>query len=162
MPRPLPAAVLALSLALPSAAGAIPPPPPVAVVLVDGGAGLEASERLLADVGDGAWFQRVEAPIMPEAFADCGAAPDVQACVRAVLAQVEQTMPPVVVVMAMPGPGFHIGWTCIGPGEAPTRPERQSVTFDTSRWDDASVANWAAARDAAAGCVLAAASESGW
>ena len=53
MPRPLPAAVLALSLALPSAAGAIPPPPPVAVVLVHAGGPSEESEQLLEAIGTG-------------------------------------------------------------------------------------------------------------
>ncbi|WP_296816788.1 hypothetical protein [Brevundimonas sp.] len=162
MLRSLSPSVLALSLALPSAAAAIPPPPPVAVVLVDAGGSRADSEHLLESVGDGALFQMTEAPVGAEDFASCIASEDAEACVRGLLADMEQTRPPVVVVMAMPGPGFHFAWRCIGPGEAAARPERQSVSFDTQRWRSASVTPWNEARQAAADCVLAAASESGW
>lgn len=162
MSRSLSAAVLALSLALPSAAGAIPPPPPVAVVVVDAGAGLEASEELLASVGGGAWFQTAEAPVAAAAFAACADIAEAEACVRGVLAEVEQDRPPVVVVLAAPGRSGSLAWTCVGPGEAATQPERQSAGFDPLRWDNATDRYWNEDRAAAAGCVLAAASESGW
>ena len=162
LPRCLSAAILALSLALPSAAAAIPPPPPVAVVLVDVGGDRDASEHLLDAIGDGSWFQAVEAPVDEAAFAGCGSAADAEACVRGVLAQVAQDRPPVVVVLAMPGPGFNIGWRCVGPGEAATRPERQTVSFQTDRWDNRTIRYWEEDRVTAAGCILAAASESGW
>ena len=47
-------------------------------------------------------------------------------------------------------------------GEADANAGRQTVVFDTMRWDDASSAFWSAARPLAAGCILSAASESGW
>ena len=163
MPRPRPDAVLALSLALPSAAGAIPPPPPVAVVLVHAGGPSEESEQLLEAIGTGgAWFEMTPAPVGAEAFEDCVTAAEAEACVREVLAGVDRDRPPVVVILTRPAPGFYAAWTCIGPGEAATRPARQSVSFDTSRWDNATLRYWHEDRATAAGCVLAAASESGW
>ena len=64
--------------------------------------------------------------------------------------------PPTVVVLLRPGPGFLIGWTCVGVGEAPTVAARQNVSLD---WQPAQIE---ASANAAAGCILAAAAESGW
>lgn len=130
----------ALVLAAPTAALALPPPPPVAVVLVHAGGAEEASENLLASVGGGVWFADAEAPVTAEAFQHCGAEQDREACVRGVLAGVDRSGAPLVVILTQPSPGFYGGWQCIGEGAAPTSADRQ----------------------AAAGCVLAAASESGW
>lgn len=151
-----------LALAVPSAAAALPPAPPVAVVLVHSGGPADASEQLLESVGGGAWFADAEAPVTAEAFQDCVVAQDREACVRGVLADVDRSGAPIVVIMTQPSPGFHGGWLCVGEGAAPTRAERQSTTFDTSHWDNATNRYWQEDRQAAAGCVLAAASESGW
>lgn len=152
----------ALVLAAPSAAVAIPPPPPVSVVLVHAGGPSEASEQLLDSIGGGAWFETAEAPVTAEAFEHCGAEPDREACVRGVLAGVDRSGPPLVVILTLPSPGFHGGWQCIGEGEDAADRDRQTMTFDTLVWDDATARYWEEDRQAAAGCVLAAASESGW
>lgn len=153
---------MALALAVPGSAMALPPPPPVAVVLVHAGGPPEDSEQLLEAISDGSLFEAVAAPVGAEAFEACGAEPDREACVRGVLAGVDRSGAPIVVVMTLPSPGFQGGWQCIGEGEAPSRAERQRIGFDPSRWDDATERYWEDDRQAAAGCVLAAASESGW
>lgn len=152
----------ALALAAPTAAVALPPPPPVAVVLVHAGGPPGDSEQLLASVGGGVWFADAEAPVTAEALQPCGEERDREACVRGVLAEVDRSGPPIVVVMTQPSPGFHGGWQCIGEGSGPTSAERQRIGFDPSRWDNATARYWEDDRQAAAGCVLAAASESGW
>jgi hypothetical protein len=153
---------LVLALTAPSAASAIPPPPPVAVVLVAPQGLEEDAGRLLQSIGTGgAWFEMTTAPIAEEAFADCANGEEPDVCVRSVLAGVEQERPPVVVVMVSTGPGFHVAWRCIGPGEAPAHLERQVQTFDTLAWRNAATLP-DNDRQAAAGCILAAASESGW
>jgi hypothetical protein len=159
MPRLLAAALL-LGLVWPSSARAIPPPPPVAVVLIAPPSLEEGSARLLESIGAaGAWFEMTDAPVVDAAFAACVDMAEPEACVRGVLATVEQERPPVVVVMVSAGPGFHVAWRCIGPGEAAAMPERQVQSFDTAVWRNAASD---ADRQAAAGCILAAASESGW
>ena len=151
-----------LALAVPSAAAALPPPPPVAVVLVHAGGPPGDSEQLLASVGGNAWFADAEAPVTADAFQPCTAAQDREACVRGVLADADRSGAPIVVILTQPSPGFYGGWLCVGEGAAATRAERQSITFDPSRWDNATDRYWQEDRQAAAGCVLAAASESGW
>lgn len=152
----------ALVLAAPTAALALPPPPPVAVVLVHAGGPEEASENLLASVGGGVWFADAEAPVTAEAFQHCGAEQDREACVRGVLAGVDRSGAPLVVILTQPSPGFYGGWQCIGEGAAPTSAERQRIGFDTLAWGGFAGRPVEADRQAAAGCVLAAASESGW
>lgn len=152
----------ALALSVPCSAMALPPPPPVAVVLVHAGGPTEDSEQLLQAIGDGSLFEAVAAPVGAEAFEACAAERDREACVRGVLAGVDRSGPPVVVVMTQPSPGFYGGWQCIGEGSGPTRAERQTISFDPSRWDNATDRYWTEDRQTAAGCVLAAASESGW
>lgn len=154
--------LMALALAVPGSAMALPPPPPVAVVLVHAGGPPEDSEQLLEAISDGSLFEAVAAPVGAEAFEACGAEPDREACVRGVLAGVDRSGAPIVVVMTLPSPGFYGGWQCIGEGSGPTRAERQRIGFDPSRWDNATARYWEDDRQAAASCILAAASESGW
>jgi hypothetical protein len=155
------AVALVLSLLLPPVAGALPPPPPVAIVLIAPPALRDDSASLLQSVGSGAWFEMTTAPAGEEAFAHCANTADSESCVRDVLRAVEQRRPPPVAVVVSTGPGFHIAWRCIGVGETVTNADRQFVTFGTLVWHTAGGPS-EADRQAAAGCVLAAASESGW
>ena len=156
------AAALALSLVLSPAAGAIPPPPAVTVMLIAPPALREDSAHLLRTIGGGgAWFETIPSPVPDEAFAQCAATADAEPCVRDVLRTRAHDRPPLVAVIASTGSGFHIFWRCIGVGETATNPHRQFVSFDTLAWRSAGGPSHAD-RQAAAGCVLAAASESGW
>ena len=169
MKRALAVSAALVAVFTPLPVSALPPPPEVAVVLVaPPGGDLEADSRLMLESldydasGDG-WYRAVPAPIEAAAFAHCltdesGA----EACARAVLDGVAQDRPPIVVVMVAPGPGFTLGWRCVGIGETPASPERQNVSMDTMLWRAASPNAWDRDRPTAVGCVLAAAAESGW
>jgi len=139
-----------------------PPPPEVAVVVA--GAGMtDFAEQMLARVapedGDG-WFRRDPSAFSAADFDACSA-PGVQpkGCVRQILAArgaADLEGPPTVVVWVGPGPGFYTGWTCIGVGETPTATDGQTISLDWSPGHEAANAQ------KAAGCILAAAAESGW
>lgn len=154
---------LALVGAAPVAAQA--PAPDVAVLVYApwGGNG-DFNEALLSriapDDGSG-WFSRVEPAFTSADFNGCEAAGvDAEACVRGVLANraaARMEGPPTVILLIRPAPGFHVGWTCIGVGDGPTREDRQRRPA-IERMPGAEEPN---AR-AAAGCILAAAAESGW
>ena len=149
-----------VALAAVQAAG--PPPPEVAVVVPNAGM-TDFAEQMLTRVApeDGSgWFRRVPSAFSAADFDACSE-PGVQpeACIRGILAArgaAELEGPPTVVVALSPGPGFLTGWTCIGIGGAPTAPDRQNISLDWSRGPDGVNAQ------SAAGCVLAAAAESGW
>ena len=156
------AATLLASLALAAPARAAPPVPEVAVlVLAPWGGPADFAELMLARVAptDGSGLLLRTAPAFrAEDFQGCWTG-EPETCVRGVLTARGAAAldgPPTVIVLLTPGPGFVTGWTCIGVGEAPTRPERQRVGLD-GRSDQAE----ASARTAA-GCLLAAAAESGW
>ena len=137
-----------------------PPPPDVAVLIVP--AGGEKSAELLrrAAPEDGTGLLRLAEPrFSDDDFEGCLAIAESEACIRARLAGREARAmegPPTVVVLLRPGPGFLIGWTCVGVGEAPTVAARQNVSLD---WQPAQIE---ASANAAARCILAAAAESGW
>ena len=154
---------LGLAGAAPVAAHA--PAPEVAVLVhAPWGADDVFNDALLAriapDDGSG-WFRRVEPALTSADFDGCGATGvDPEACVRGVLAARDAARmdgPPPVVVLIRPAPGFQVGWTCIGVGDGPTREDRQRSPA-IERMPGAEDSN---AR-AAAGCILAAAAESGW
>lgn len=163
----LAAAALAAALTAGSAA-AIPPPPEVAVVILAPGGGTdEDSQRLLAQVAPehgGGWLRLAEPAFTAADFAACETAGSEQeACIRGVLTErgaAGLEGPPTVIVALSPGPGFHRGWTCVGVGEGPTQPDRQRITIDftTLRASGSDPA----ATQVAAGCITAAAAESGW
>ncbi|MEH6665702.1 MAG: hypothetical protein V7678_12680 [Brevundimonas sp.] len=155
----------ALALAGGAPAAALPPPPEVAVLIhaPSGGDG-DFNEALLARIAPddgGGWFRRAQPAFTGADFEPCDAAGvDPERCVRDVLAgrgAAQMEGPPTVVVLVRPAPGFHVGWTCIGVGDGPGREERQRSP-DIQRMPGAEDRN---AR-AAAGCILAAAAESGW
>lgn len=154
---------LALAGASPAAAHA--PVPEVAVlVYAPWGADDVFNETLLAHIApdDGSgWFRRTEPAFTSADFDGCGAAGvDPEACVRGVLADrgaARMEGPPTVVVLIRPAPGFHVGWTCIGVGDGPSREDRQRRPA-IERTPGAEDRN----AQTAAGCILAAAAESGW
>jgi len=139
-----------------------PPAPEVAVVVAGGGL-MDFAEQTLARLAPedgGGWFRRAPSAFNAADFDACNA-PGVQPepCIRDVLAArgaADLERPPTVVVWVGPGPGFLTGWTCIGVGGAPTAEDRQNISLDWSRGQDGVNAQ------SAAGCILAAASESGW
>lgn len=143
-------------------AAALPPAPEVAVVVAGGGM-TDFAEQTLAAVAPqdgGGWFRRVPSAFGAADFDAC-VAPGVQreTCVREILVARRAAGPdgpPTVVVLLSPGPGFLTGWTCVGGGVGPTAAERQTISLDWSPGHEADNAR------EAAGCVLAAAAESGW
>jgi hypothetical protein len=136
-------------------------PPEVAVLIVPSGD--ETSGELLSHAApaDGGGLLRLAEPAFTEAdFEGCrfGVGVDPETCIRSRLAEGDAAAiagPPTVVILLRPGPGFYIGWTCIGVGERPTAADRQTVYLD---WQPNMIE--ASAREAA-GCILAAAAESG-
>ena len=153
-------------------AAAIPPPPEVAVLVLSPGdeapRPVDESDDLLAAISPadgGGWLRIVEPAFTYADFAACTASGVAEeGCVRQVLAArgAAGVAPPTVVVLVGPGPGFTLGWRCVGIGETPASPERQNVSMDTMLWRAASPNAWDRDRPTAVGCVLAAAAESGW
>ena len=138
-----------------------PPAPEVTVLILPSGGGKSGELLGRAAPGDGSGLLRLAEPRFSAAdFEDCLAAGvESEACIRTRLAERDAMTvdgPPTVIVLLRPGPGFYIGWTCIGVGEGPTAADRQTVTLDWQPHEiDASASE-------AAGCILAAAAESGW
>jgi hypothetical protein len=164
MPR-LASVVAGLALAGAAPVAAHAPVPEVAVlVYAPWGADDVFNEALLAriapDDGSG-WFRWVEPAFTSAGFEGCEATGvDPEACVRGVLAARDAARmdgPSTVVVLIRPAPGFHVGWTCIGVGDGPNREDRQRRP-GIERTPGAEDRN----AQAAAGCILAAAAESGW
>ena len=163
------AAVAMVLLAAPAAA--IPPAPEVAVlVLSPGGADpgpIDESDDLLAAISPadgGGWLRVVDPAFTYADFAACtsaGAAEE--GCVREVLAArgAAQMTPPTVVVLIGPGPGFSISWTCVGVGERAFQPEHQRISVDFLGWRADGRFSPEQISEAA-GCLTAAAAESGW
>lgn len=153
------------ALALAGVADALPPAPEVAVLIyAPWGADGSFNEALLARVApdDGSGGLRLTEPVFTTAdFAGCEVAGvNPEACIRGVLAARNAAAidgPPTVVLLVRPAPGFDAGWTCVGVGEGPTREDRQrSPGIERTPGSEDRNAQ------AAAGCLLAAASESGW
>lgn len=141
------------------------PAPEVAVlVYAPWGADEVFDEALLARIApaDGSgWLRRTEPAFSHADFEGCGATGiDAEACVRGVLASRGSARldgPPTVVVLIRPAPGFHVGWACIGVGDVPRQEDRQRHPGieRTPGTEDRNA-------QAAAGCILSAAAESGW
>ena len=160
--KPLVAALA--SLVLPGAGSSIAADlgaPEVAVLVAGAGMTDFAEETLnaLAPEDGGGLFRRAAPAFSAADFEACGAVgAQPEACVREILAvrgAASLEGPPTVVVWIGPGPGFLTGWTCVGVGAEPTAPGRQRISLDWSPGHETANA------DAAAGCVLAAAAESG-
>ena len=149
-------------VALAAAQSAGPPPPEIAVVVAGAGMTDFAGDTLATVAPDdgGGMFRRTSPAFGAADFEACsGTGVEPEACVREVLAArgaASLEGPPTVVVWVGPGPGFLTGWTCVGVGGAPTAVGRQRISLDWSPGHETANA------DKAAGCVLAAAAESGW
>lgn len=153
-------------LALAALAAAVqtagPPAPEIGLVVAGAGRIDFAGETLarVAPEDGGGMFRRTPPAFEAADFEACaGTGVEPEACVREILAArgaASLEGPPTVVLWVGPGPGFLTGWTCIGVGAEPTAPGRQRIGLDWSPGHEASNA------DKAAGCVLAAAAESGW
>lgn len=151
-----------LALVALAAQSAGPPAPEIAVVVA--GAGMtdfakDTLARVAPEDGSG-MFRRMPPAFEAADFEACaGTGVEPEACVREILAArgaASLEGPPTVVVWFGPGPGFLTGWTCVGVGAAPTAVDRQRTSLDWSPGQETANA------DKAAGCVLAAAAESGW
>ena len=141
-----------------------PPAPEVAAVVFNP---YDLHEDLVADLlariapDDGSGHLRLTEPFLTEAdFAACsGPGVEPADCVRETLAArgaARAEGPPTVVVVISPAPGFLVGWRCVGVGGGPSDAARQSPGVAWSPGAEDSNAR------AAAGCLLAAAAESGW
>ena len=141
-----------------------PPAPEVAAVVFNP---YDLHEDLVADLlariapDDGSGHLRLTEPFLTEAdFAACsGPGVEPTGCVRETLAArgaARAEGPPTVVVVISPAPGFLVGWNCVGVGGGPSDAARQSPGVAWSPGAEDSNAR------AAAGCLLAAAAESGW
>ena len=171
MVRLFPFAVAAAVAGLAVSAAAIPPAPEVAVLVLSPGGGdpgpIDESDDLLAAISPadgGGWLRLVEPALTAEDFAACtstGMADE--RCIRGVLAErgAAEISPPTVVVLTGPGPNFMISWTCIGVGEQAFQPERQSIGVDFLGWRAEGRFSPELVAEAA-GCITAAAAESGW
>jgi len=172
MKRILVAVGLCAALAAPGSAlaQAGPPPPPVKA-LVAADPHLDMASRLYHEAflqslqaggPSGGWFTPLPSGLDPAEFEHCTrSAQDARTCVSRLLAK-KQIVGPTVVVLAF-GRGADARWLCIGTGPRPTSPDRQSIRFDL----DTAVAAVSSpermeTRAAGAGCVMAAAAESGW
>lgn len=171
MIRLIPLAAASVVAALAAAAAAIPPAPEVAVLIYSPWEGSEAdSEALLAHVAPdhgGGWLRRAEPAFARSDFAACPTTGrELEDCIRGVLAErgaAELEGPPTVVVALGPaGPGFIRDWTCIGVGEGPSQPDRQRVGIDFMTVQATGMDPEPGVVQAAAGCITAAAAESGW
>ena len=163
------AAAITLLAAVPAAA--IPPPPEVAVLVLSPGSEdpgpIDESDDLLAAISPadgGGWLRIVPSAFTYDDFAACtvsGVAEE--SCVREVLASrgAAQMAPPTVVVLIGPGPGFSVGWTCVGVGEAAFQPDRQRISVDFLSWRSEGRFSSEQVSEAA-GCLTSAAAESGW
>lgn len=152
-------------------AAAIPPPPEVAVLVLSPGdeasGPADESDDLLAAISPadgGGWLRIVEPAFADAAFASCtdsGVADE--GCVRQVLAAsgAAGMTPPTVVVLVGPGPGFSASWTCVGVGDAAFQPDRQHISVDFLGWRSEGRFSPEQVSEAA-GCLTAAAAESGW
>ena len=137
-----------------------PPAPEVAAVVFNP---YDLHEDLVADLlariapDDGSGHLRLTEPFLAEAdFAGCsGPGVEPTGCVRETLAA-RGAGPPTVVVVISPAPGFLVGWNCVGVGRGPSDEARQGPGVAWSPGAEDSNAR------AAAGCLLAAAAESGW
>lgn len=153
--------LLALA-ALAAVQSAGPPAPEIAVVVAGAGMTDFARDTLarVAPEDGGGMFRRTPPAFDAADFEACGEiGVQPEACVRGILAArgvADLAGPPTVVVWVGPGPGFLTGWTCVGVGAEGTRPDRQRISLEWSPGHEAANA------DVAAGCVLAAAAESGW
>ena len=141
-----------------------PPAPEVAAVVFNP---YDLHEDLVADLlariapDDGSGHLRLTEPFLAEAdFAGCsgrGVEPTVGVREpRAARDAPRAEGPPTVVVVISPAPGFLVGWNCVGVGRGPSDAARQGPGVAWSPGAEDSNAR------AAAGCLLAAAAESGW
>jgi len=157
------ASALAAVLLLAAPAMAAPPPLPVAISFLPE-PGAPASQTVEAEavkealIGQG-WFGRTASTLDPAAVSAC--AGKGEACVRALTHPTRGKTAPEVVVLMTPEAG-KTRLTCIGPGEAWNNAERQTALVDLALAAAADPNPGRDDRRAAAGCIIAAAAESGW
>lgn len=145
----LAAAAAALLGGAPAAAS--PPPLPVAVTYTPATPETATLHGTLVDQG---WFGRTPSALPAEVVATCAGSTRLEACLRDLTHSTVGEGPPEVVVVVT-DEGGKSRLVCIGPGAAFKNRERQTALIDLrnpGRED----------RSAAAGCIIAAAAESGW
>jgi len=146
---------VALLAALAAAGPAAPPPLPVAVTFIDpsGPDGAPSAARLREVLTRQGWFEDVPSRLDPAGLVACRVRSSIEACIRTQTHEsLGQGAPEVVVWMV--GEDGKTRLTCYGPGEAFRSAERQTALVD--------LAAGGADGQAAAGCIIAAAAESGW
>lgn len=159
------ALVGAAAVALPAAA--LPPPPPVAVTPI---VGADANDGLLDDghalrsrlIADN-WFADAPSTLDRATLEACGREAAVSACVKPLTIASRGAAPaPEVVLLLRPTVGGLVEMNCMGPGDTVHNAERQQVVLNLKKALAREPAVGMSDRNAAVGCILAAAAESGW
>ncbi len=157
--------VFLTAAALAAPALASPPPLPVAVTPV---VTPDASDGLLDDgfalrtalIGQ-QWFSDTPSTLSAEDLRACGLETDPEPCIRALTAPTRGASAPEVVVVLTPEAG-KVRLRCYGPGTDTRSVERQSVLIDLAAALATDPTRSREDRNAAAGCMISAAAESGW
>ncbi len=147
---------LTAAMLLAAPAGAAPPPLPVAITFLPASLETEALKEAL--VGQG-WFGRTVSTLDPAAVLACGGKGE--ACIRALTHPTRGKTAPEVVVLVTPEAGKS-RLTCVGPGAEFKSAERQTALVDLALAVGSDPAAGREDRRLAAGCIVAAAAESGW
>jgi len=168
-------ALLAAGLvAAPASAAVAQSPPPLGVkVLLAADPHMEPSQRaaneaVLASLengatGSGGWFEYLPSGLDAARYQHCTiSAQDPWSCVSRYLEQDGATGATVVVLASSRAVAAEARWLCVGLRKRLFNPERQSITLDLAAAMDPDSPMRMQQRSAAAGCVLAAAAESGW
>ena len=175
MMRSLLAGGLVAAMASAAAAQTPPPPgpPPLGVkVLLAADPHMEpstraANEALLASLENGAtasggWFDYLPSELDAERYEHCTiSAQDPRTCASRYLEE-DGATGATVVVLAFDAGAREGRWLCVGVGERPFNPGRQSVTLDLQAAMDPASPAYMQHRSAAAGCITSAGAESGW
>lgn len=148
------ACALAAGFALAAPAAAAPPPLPVAITFLPGSRQTGTLYEILIEEN---WFGRTASTLDAAAIRACTA----EACVRALTEPTKGKGPPEVVVL-MSAEAGRTRFVCIGPGATFRNPQRQTALIDLDAAVHPDPARGAADRLTAAGCIVAAAAESGW
>lgn len=165
------ASALAVGFLLAAPASAAPPPLPVAISIntetVDdpGGVNEALSKQAIAVVqgliSEG-WFSQEASRIDIASRVECLRVEDFESCYRRAARTASAGGPVEVIVLVTPDASGRARMRCLGPAETDRDSQRQNITVDLAAAVDPDRAKGRADRNAAAGCIITAAAESGW
>jgi hypothetical protein len=143
------------------AAALMPPPVSVPVIVIANDPEAQAvGEAFVTLLREHGWFGTAPSRIGRAPFVRCLARKDEQAaCVRK-SEDWKKDGQAAVIILAH---GIPVQtWTCVGVAAAAAQPERQSITIDLRKAIFGPAEERLELRNKAAGCIMAAGSESGW